>query len=99
MRWYHTDMRAAPLCVLLASCAARAANDASVKALYDRHRWFDLREAIAGSDASPLYRGAVAAAFNNLADTEKYLNSAIQQSTSPDEIEEARGMLLSFYVR
>lgn len=76
-----------------------AADDSSLKALYDGHRWLDLREAITGRGASPLYRGAVASAFNNLVDAEKYLNAAIQQATSPDEIEEARGMLLSFYVR
>jgi predicted aspartyl protease len=92
-------MKGKPLCVLLTCCAALVADDASLKALYDGHRWLDLREAIAGRDASPLYRGAVASAFNNLVDAERYLNAAIQQATSPDEIEEARGTLVNFYVR
>ena len=49
-----------------------------VKALYDAHQWFKLRDALIGNSGSALYRGAVAAAFNRIAEAEEELKPLIQ---------------------
>src|SRR5579864_1055114 len=59
----------------LVQSPANSGASAKLKALYDQHRWFELRETIKGHDAPPLYKGAVAAAFNETKKAEKYLRS------------------------
>ena len=49
--------------ILVALAAAGATG--SLKQLYDRSQWFDLRDTIRLHAAPPLYTGAVAAAFND----------------------------------
>ena len=46
----------------------------SPKVLYDQHRWFELRDAIQEQPVSPLYKGAVAAAFNDRKNAEENLD-------------------------
>ena len=41
--------------VLVFAGLAIASDAPALKALYDQHRWFELREAIKGQDAPPLY--------------------------------------------
>ena len=66
--------------------------------MYDAHRWFDLRDAVRGKNVPPLYLGAVAAAFNNVEDAEKYLNRAIRHASTPEEANEAREVLANLYM-
>jgi hypothetical protein len=64
------------------SGAVAQPNDPSLQELYERHRWFELRDAIAGRKVPPLYTGAVAAAFNRR-DAEKHLNEALRAKPRP----------------
>ena len=69
-----------------------------VKALYDGHRWFALRDAL-DRTAPALYRGAVACAFNDVHECEKTLRSIIGSNPRSEQAAEARGLLLSLYHR
>jgi hypothetical protein len=65
--------------MLVFSALATASGKSELKLLYDQHRWFDLREAMKRNEQNvpELYLGAVASAFNNREDAEKYLRRAI----------------------
>jgi hypothetical protein len=78
---------------------AQAPNDASLQQLYERHNWFELRDALAEKTAPALYAGAVASAFNRTADADRYLNRAVREASTPDAANEAREALLSLYMR
>jgi hypothetical protein len=71
----------------------------SLKTLYDQHRWFDLRDAIHGKSAPPLYQGAVASAFNDPKPAEKYLNEAIQSEPHSENAQDAHKILAKLYGR
>ena len=51
--------------VLVLARLAMAGESPTLEALYDQHRWFELHEAIKDREGPPLYKGAVAAAFNS----------------------------------
>jgi hypothetical protein len=78
---------------------AQTPNDASLKELYDRHSWFELRDAAQSKNVAALYLGAVASAFNHVKNAEKYLNRAIREASNAEVANEARGMLAILYVR
>jgi hypothetical protein len=89
---------AARLClVFIAALFAAASEDVSLQACYDGHRWFDLREAIRGKEVHPMYRGAVAAAFNDRRGAEAHLNAVIRAASDPGEVEEAHCVLARLY--
>jgi predicted aspartyl protease len=69
------------------------------KILFDSHRWFELRDAIAVKSDSPLYRGAVAAAFNDSDQAEKIFSSVINAAPKSDEADQARACLALLYYR
>jgi predicted Zn-dependent protease len=71
----------------------------SPKLLYDQHRWFELRDAIKGRPVSPLYKGAVAAAFNDRKNAEEYLGRTIRLKPNSVEAEEAHELLANVYIR
>lgn len=80
-------------------CFSAASNEASLRALYDAHRWFELRDAVA-KDAAPLfYQGAVACAFNDLQRCEKKLASVIKSRPQSDEALQAHRLLTYAYLR
>ena len=69
-----------------------------LKALYDGHRWFALRDAL-DRTAPAFYRGAVACGFNDAQDCEKILRSITRSNPRSEEAAGARGLLLSLYHR
>jgi hypothetical protein len=79
------------------SGAVAQPNDPSLQELYERHRWFELRDAIAGRTVPPLYTGAVAAAFSRR-DAEKHLNEALRQASTTDAANEVREALINLYM-
>jgi predicted aspartyl protease len=85
-------------CVAIASFAADQSSP-DLKSLYDGHHWFQLRDAISKSDPSPLYQGAVAAAFDRRDEAEKYLEPAINIAPASQEATEARNILISIQMR
>ena len=85
--------------VILLSFSGAATDTPSLKTLYDQHRWFQLREALKGQDATALYEGAVASAFNDPHAAEKYFNETIELNPASDEAADARDMLVDLYGR
>jgi tetratricopeptide (TPR) repeat protein len=85
--------------VLFVAALARAQAGDSLRALYDEHRYFELRDAIKNQNAPPLYLGAVASAFNDTKRAEKYLRRAIVQEPGSDNAFEAYGQLAGLYAR
>jgi hypothetical protein len=61
------------LLLLLASSFANGADlgDATIRPILEAHRWFDLRDAVSTGKSPALYRGLVAAAFNDIARAER----------------------------
>ncbi|HTS37062.1 MAG TPA: pepsin/retropepsin-like aspartic protease family protein [Candidatus Solibacter sp.] len=73
------------------------ADDATLKALYDNHRWFELRELISKQKAPIFYQGVVACAFNDLRRCEKILARVWRAAPTSEESMEARRTLASAY--
>jgi hypothetical protein len=71
----------------------------SPQELYEQHRWFELRDAVAGKSAPALYLGAVASAFNRPADAERYLDRAVREASTPETANDAREALMNLYMR
>src|SRR4051794_20144930 len=88
-------MRGSFLLLLASTCAAQA----DLKALYETRQWFQLREAIEATNPSPLYRGAVALAFNHTQQAEKELREVIRAAPDSDDAGEAHGLLMYLYMR
>jgi hypothetical protein len=82
-----------------AALAAQSGASASIENLYLTHRWFELRDAIAGRTVPPLYSGAVAAAFNRDADAERDLRLAIREAPTKKRANDVRELLLAIYMR
>jgi hypothetical protein len=70
-----------------------------VAQLYDDHRWFDLRRLAVERRLPPLAAGAVASAFNHVADAESHLATAIRNSRCAPIAVEALTVLAMLYVR
>ena len=87
--------------VVGAACVSAAAQEPGLKELFDKHRWFELRDAIAdkGKSVPALYAGAVASAFNDVTRAESLLKRAIKEAKSPAAANEARDILLNLYMR
>ncbi len=92
------------LCGALVQAGGGAEQPRDLKALYDAHQWFALREALAGNSAGPaLYRGAVAAAFNEVAEAETALKPLFESGFDSDgeqaDVDRASEWLSYMYLR
>lgn len=85
--------------LLVAAALAEDAAPPALKALYDQHQWFALRDALQEKTAPPLYKGAVAAAFNQNKEAEIYLAEVIKRNPTSDDAVEAHEMLSKLYAR
>jgi len=85
------------LLVWLSTSSVFAADDQ--KLLYDTHRWLELRDAIEKQDASPLYRGMAASAFNNLPEAERELRKATGSPAPVEVVVAAHQALAILYWR
>ncbi|MGA9669245.1 MAG: retropepsin-like aspartic protease [Terracidiphilus sp.] len=83
----------------LAGCLHAQEGDAQLKLLYDAHRWFLLRHAVARTNAPLLYKAAVEAAFNKQPQAEADLNAVISSKSDPATVHEARELLIGIYYR
>ena len=86
-------------CSLLVGEGEGAAAGVDLKALYEAHSWFELREAIAAGDAPALYKGAVAAAFNKTAEAEEIFRSILATAPDSDDAVSAAEWLSYMYLR
>jgi predicted aspartyl protease len=80
-------------------CFGAPADDVSLKALYDAHRWFELRDAVARGGAPLFYQGAVACAFNDLRRCAKKLAIVVKSRPKSDEALQAHRLLTYAYLR
>ncbi|HLK67612.1 MAG TPA: retropepsin-like aspartic protease [Bryobacteraceae bacterium] len=73
--------------LLLASPFAKGADlaNATARPILEAHRWFDLRDAVSTGKSPALYRGLVAAAFNDIARAEREFRVAIRSGASGDQ--------------
>src|ERR1700677_275311 len=96
-------MRSIVAClVLLALTPGRLAADndrPDLKALYDAHRWFELRESVVKGTAPVFYQAAAACAFNDLPRCEKKLAHLIKSAARTDDAIEAHRLLAASYFR
>jgi predicted aspartyl protease len=91
----------AALClgVLSPACFSEQSENADLKSLYDSHRWFELRDAVAKGAAPAFFKGAVACAFNDLRRCESQLRRVLKAHTGSDQSVEAHRLLASTYLR
>jgi hypothetical protein len=80
-------------------CFGEHDDDASLKSLYNAHRWFELRESVEKGSAPAFYQGAVACALNDLHRCEKKLKLVIKSSPQSHDAIEAHRLLASAYLR
>lgn len=89
-------MRTVTSLACLCFCCAAADQTPTLKALYENHDWFRLREVLQSSaDAPPLYRAAVAAAFHDDAAAERALKDILGSAKGSWEAGEAARLLYS----
>ena len=85
-------------CLLLFTfCISAHGDEASLKSLYDGHRWFELRDVVEKEGASAFYQGAVACAFNDLRRCAKNFRAVFSSAPRSDEAVEAHRILASAY--
>ena len=77
--------------------SSRGGDDASLKSLYDGHRWFELRDLLEKNHAPAFYQGAVACAFNDLRGCEEKLRTVFNSAPRSNELVEAHRILASAY--
>jgi hypothetical protein len=90
---------AAVLAIFSYAFAFAQAPEAKLKQLYDHRQWFELRDAVKGQNAPPLYLGAAASAFNRVEEAEKRLAQVIRQAPMSNDAKEARELLTYLYMR
>ncbi len=89
------------VCVLLLVTAAIAEDPATseLKALYDTRRWAELHQALQSRKGPELYRGVVAAVFNDDRQAERILRSVIKAAPRSEEAYQAYEWLTHLYFR
>jgi hypothetical protein len=85
--------------LLLLSGFSRAADEADLRAAFDAHRWFELRDAVTSRRAPPFYRLLVAAAFNDGRAAEKELSAVIRSGASREQLADVHYALYRLYYR
>jgi hypothetical protein len=66
--------------------------------LYEKQQWFELRDSLRGQEAPPLYRAAVASAFNRTEEAEREL-SRLRGAADATTMSAATEELLGLYMR
>jgi len=90
------------ICALLLAVPSMAdgpPTDSQLKSLYESGRWTDLFEALQGHEGPALYRGAVAAVFNEDRVAERLLRSVIASDPHSEEAYQAYEWLAHVYFR
>jgi len=88
-------------CLAVSYCVVFGADhrEPEAKVLYEAHQWFRLRNAIKGTRAASLYRGAVESAFNNSLSAQKDLQTIIKAVPHSEEAYRAHDLLVSLFMR
>jgi clan AA aspartic protease (TIGR02281 family) len=89
--------RLARMLWIFAACVSLC-SAADLDTLYLTSQWFRLRDAVAADPKAPdFYKGAAAAAFNDRASAERYLNAAMKSGADPAQRVEAGLLLVEYY--
>ncbi len=91
-------MRLALLLCLFSGCLS-AADDAKLRAAFEAHHWFDLRDAVVSGEAPLLYRVIVATAFHDVRGAEAAMKALLQSKPSGDEAADAHFAMFRMYER
>jgi len=92
------DMRLLAGLILFGVCASTA-DDAPLQAVFEAHRWFDLRDAVVSGNAPPVYRLLTAAAFNDLRGVESEWKKLPSAGTSKEQLADAHSAMFRLYLR
>ncbi len=88
----------APIALVVAVAQIDTGRD--LRRLYERHRWFDLQSAIRGrGSVAPLYRGAVAAAFDDEKKAQAAFSEIFQIQPHSEVAYDAHEWLTYLYMR
>lgn len=88
------------MCTLVLTASVQGSpGDATLKSLYEGHHWKQLAAALKAGDGPALYRGVVAAAFNQDQLAERLLNDAIALSPEGEAAYDAHEWLAHIYFR
>ena len=88
------------LLLCLGSCSIHAQSpDADAKALYDAHRWFDLREAVRKHTTAPFYEAAVECAFHQDDQARVDLERFISSHPAPEMLLQAQELAIGIDFR
>jgi predicted aspartyl protease len=86
-------------CISVLSYFAADGREPDIQSIYDGHHWFALRDAVEHGDASPFFRGAVAAAFNKTKQAQLDLEAVISAAPHSREAYSAHTLLAGLYFR
>ena len=75
-----------------------AADDTELRAAFEAHHWFDLRDAVSEKSA-PFYRVVVAAAFNDIRGAEKAMSALQRSGANKDQLTVAEDAMSHLYRR
>jgi hypothetical protein len=93
------QLRICLLCILVCCASWPAAlSNPTLESLYRSHHWFQLRSALR-QNSPPLYRGAVAGAFDQIQEAEPILNALIARAPTSKDAYEAHEWLTYLYLR
>ena len=85
------------LLLILPTCLVSDVQASDLKALFDSHKWFELRDAISQPGASALYKCAVACAFGDAKQALKEADLVIKSSPRSEEAYQAHNLLAYLY--
>jgi predicted aspartyl protease len=84
---------------VMAGARPQSGTEAALRAMYEAHQWFELRDAIAGKSVAAVYSGAVASAFNRTVEADRALTQAVRDAATPDAANEVREALMNLDMR
>ncbi len=87
------------LLLTFSTCLKADPRESDLKALFDSHKWFDLRDVVSQHGASAFYKCAVACAFGDLKRARNEGESVIKSSPKSEQAYQAHNLLAYLYYR
>jgi predicted aspartyl protease len=87
------------LFLILSTCLLADTRESELKALFDSHQWFELRDAVSQPGASALYKCAVACAFGDVSQALKEADSVIKSAPRSEQAYQVHDLLANLYLR
>ena len=87
------------LLLTFSTCLKADPRESDLKALFDSHKWFDLRDVVSQHGASAFYKCAVACAFGDVKRARNEGESVIKSSPKSEQAYQAHNLLAYLYYR